>query len=420
MKRKRITLAVLFLAFFFLASHIGLMVPEFFPVPGYFLFIVSGAAVVPLWWRRHAKKAPRMEHQRLAFLRYIIFVIVTLALCSAILVFGDTGSFGSLIGVGGKTAGLVVVYLTLLYCSRSYSSDQLVTAFLIFAICEAGLMFFTRGEWNANAVASRVAMTGVIGFYLAPYKSLQWGSLFLGLGVAFRYQSRTVLVGVIFALGLMWIVKRVPRNKEMVFIAALTVSLFLFMFSAEIRDSAETIAVNSLGSNNPIAQFFLEDKNIRKIQYDFLDRADVWEASIRTIKENLILGVGLGNESKYVGGRSHNAYLSLAVEGGVFVVFAWVMFYIMVGHFLVFHTARYRDPATIALKDLATCLLLYMSLSAMVETSGIASISAPNNLICLFIAFWTMSTAYSIETSQQRQFTHHPMPPIHDGFPSHR
>ena len=154
---------------------------------------------------------------------------------------------------------------------------------MIYAACELGMLLFTWIEWNANTVAVRSATAALIGYYLLKKKPLQLGMLLIGLAVAFVFRSRTVIVGTTFAVLLMWIVNRAPKNKEIIFFGLLASFILLFTFAGQIRSTALKVASNSLGSSNPVSQFFLEDKNARDLEYDYLDRSHIWVESIASL-----------------------------------------------------------------------------------------------------------------------------------------
>lgn len=391
--QRLITFAILCLAFFFLASHIGIMIPQFTGLPQPIFFAISGAALIPLWWKKQSTKKSRFRHHpKMAILQTSAFCVFVLAGCSVLMAVSADSSIATLTSAGGKTAGLLSVYLTLMYCSCAYTTNQISKALLIYGFFELAMLFFTNHEWNANTVAVRGSTAGLVGFYLLKSWPKQVAALLVGMAVAIIFRSRTVTVGMILSVLLMWIVNRAPKNKELIFIGFLSSALLLFAFSGQIREVGFTIANNSLGSDNPISQFFLEDKTVVSIQSNFLDRSQIWEVSFETIRRNPWLGIGIGNESSMFGTRSHNAYLSLAVEGGLASALLWIIFYAAVGHFLVFQTRQYSDPDVNRLIKLATCLLVYMLISGMVETAGLASISSPNNLICLFITLWAMTS----------------------------
>jgi len=194
------------------------MLPKFTGLPQPIFFVISGAALIPLWWRHMSKKKTQSPHPKMPILRGLCYLIFVLAACSVVMVFSQERSFGLLTSVGGKTAGLIGVYLTLIYCARSYSANQISKALLIYAVVEVILLSVTREEWNPNTVSVRGATSGLIGYYLLKRKPMQLVALGIGLAIAFIFRSRTVLVGTTLAILLMWIVNRTARNKELVFI----------------------------------------------------------------------------------------------------------------------------------------------------------------------------------------------------------
>ena len=66
-----------------------------------------------------------------------------------------------------------------------------------------------------------------------------------------------------------------------------------------------------------LGRFAAGAKDAQDVKEDPLDRRSVWEASMSRISERPLLGFGIGAESFVSDRGSHNAYLSLLIEGGV-------------------------------------------------------------------------------------------------------
>ena len=111
---------------------------------------------------------------------------------------------------------------------------------------------------------------------------------------------------------------------------------------------------------------------------------------IKNIQKQPLIGIGLGNETKVGQLESHNAYLSLAVEGGLTSLILWLLFYIEIGKCLLSYNPNDNRTYYAQLMSLALFLFVYMLLSGFLEKSGVGSILSPNNIICCLIAFWSM------------------------------
>lgn len=361
-----------------------MVIPEFFPVPSAAKHVIFVFGVVPLWWNRlNACSCPTASPRMKLFQLYLFFICL-IACTSAAASVQDYGMNSVF-----KTSGLIIVFSSLIFCSGYYSGKDLRNGLILYALIELSLLYFTWSEWNANAVASRSATAAITCYALMPSFVLSFSLLLLGLIVAFRFQSRTVLLSLVLSYLGMFVVRKMQKNTSAISIVLVVVFFASALFSIEGLANLRKYAKSSLNSQNQIAQFFLNDKNEKDIDGDFFDRQRVWVEGLKTIQEFPALGVGLGNENTTNGLSSHNAYLSLAIEGGILSLLFWILMYLEIGKCL-FATSPNNSEFAKQLKSLAAFLFIYLLLSGVFEKSGIGSILSPNNIICCFLAFWSI------------------------------
>ncbi|MDA7859343.1 O-antigen ligase family protein, partial [Mariniblastus sp.] len=308
------------IAFFLLSSHIGIAIPQFFPLPSLTKHVIFAMGVIPLWWNRlnsqsTAFVSPRMRLFHLYFC-FVFFIAITSAAAS-VQEYGMNSAF--------KTCGLILVFSSLICCSGYYSSKDLRNGLILYSIIELSLLYFTKSEWNANAVASRAATAAITSYFLLPYFIFGLTLFALGLTIAFRFQARTVLLSMIFAYTAVYFSRQIQKNAAAISIVLIVVFLAVASFSHEGLSALRKYAKSSLSSQSEVAQFFLSDKNESDIEGDFFDRQLAWSSGFKKMQKHPFLGIGLGNEEKTGGLASHNAYLSLAIEGGLLSLVLWML-----------------------------------------------------------------------------------------------
>ena len=293
-----------------------------------------------------------------------------------------------------KTGGILVSFFALASASRNFNYNEVRRGLMIFAFVEllgCAIVFLVSsgrdGDVNENAIAVRATVACLCLFTLLRARWLGWGAVIGCIAFSAVLGCRTSAVAFLGSIVLLYIEKYSRRQRALVLslsMFALICTLFIIPF---ILNAVEEFALASLGSDNPIAKFFLHDKTAAKVSYDYLDRFDVWTYSWGFIRERPFLGHGLGTEKAIMLIRCHNGYMSLMFEGGVVFLLAWLWFY---GR----SVASFFDRRWVAavgnseLFYLVTALLSYMLVAAVVESSGFASVSTPMNLIFIFLTFW--------------------------------
>lgn len=120
-----------------------------------------------------------------------------------------------------------------------------------------------------------------------------------------------------------------PKDKKFLAAALLLLAVIVFFFSPVIGRFSSIFSLED-GSN--------------------LGRLQIWRDSLNMAKDNLLLGVGLGSYSFSLGFAqdyrnamtSHNLYLDLLVELGIFGLLSWLL--LMVVSFKVVWHGRLKNP----------------------------------------------------------------------------
>jgi len=289
-----------------------------------------------------------------------------------------------------KMIGVLVSISALASSSCYFNFKEISLGLLVFAFVElfgCVLLFVAASDVNANTIAVRATVACMCIFLLLPSQRLGWAVAVGCIVFSALLGCRTSSLAFIGALTFLYVEKNSRRQRGVVVflcLAGFTCVLLLLPF---ILAALQQLALGYLGSENPIARFFLHDKSSEKISYDFLDRFGVWTYAWEFIREKPLLGYGLGTEKDIMRIRCHNAYLSLMFEGGVVLLAAWVWFYAR--SLMSFFDRRWlRAVGESKLFYLATTLLGYMLLAGIVESSGLSSVSTPINLIFIFLTFW--------------------------------
>ena len=306
------------------------------------------------------------------------------------------GAYGYMLGGGQqniilfKTGGILVSFFALASSSRNFNYNEVRRGLLIFAIVELVgciLVFRVGSDVNENAIAVRATVACMCLFTLLRSKWLGWLAVIGCLSFSVMLDCRTSAVAFIGSIAFLQIEKHSRRQRGLVLFLSMTALICSLIVIPFLMSALEQLALASLGSDNPIAKFFLHDKTASKVSYDYLDRFDVWSYSWEFIREKPLLGYGLGTEKAIMRVRCHNGYLSLMFEGGAVFLLAWLWFYAR-------SIASFFDRRWVAtvgnseLFYLVTILLSYMLVAAIVESSGLASVSTPINLIFIFLSFW--------------------------------
>ena len=289
-----------------------------------------------------------------------------------------------------KTAGVMISIVALVSSCRIFSFKEISMALRVFAVFElAGCfaVFYLGSDINENAIAVRATVACMCLYALLPSKAMGYGAIVGCLAFSVSLGCRTSSIALLGAVLFLHLEKNSRRQRALVLVSSFAAAVALLVLFPLVAAGMQQWAMASLGSDNPIAQFFLHDKSSAKISYDYLDRFDVWTLSLEHIREHPFLGHGMGTEHEIMKIRSHNAYLSIVFEGGIVLLLAWMWFYLR----SVASLFDRRWIATVGeskLFYLALLLLVYMMMAGIVESSGLASVATPINLIFIFLSVW--------------------------------
>ena len=384
-------LAVVCLAFFFSSSGLALVVEEVFANPLFNISILI-AGPASLWVTKtklRRKVFSTKEYRQVQ--NGLLFVGCLACLSATAAVFDTALSAAAIRACLLKTGGLIFMFIMMATCASAFTMREVIYSLIVFALVEFSTMasaFFVFGiDLNPNAVGVRVATSGLVLFAVLPRAVLRALAWIGSLAVAFMLQCRTSMVASIGAVVAGYFEARTRMARGSLIVLAVIACSTLLVLGEDITGALRKTATSNLQSTNPIAKFFLSDKDRGDVSGDFLDRRHVWTAMIRRFEDRPLLGYGVGTESALFRTRSHNAYLSLLIEGGVGLLASWIFVYgIFVARMLnrVWIERFAKGP----IGKTQVLLFAYLALAGLFESSGIGSISTPNNIIFLFLLLW--------------------------------
>lgn len=381
-------LPVLSLLFLFSASMLGSFASKFTGAGDLSVKIQAAAFLVVL-----IPAAMRSRQESLPVPSHYVMTLICIVVYTTLLTYYQTAaasmSVKAEVAMINKTLGLALALLSIVLGVRIFRSIEVRAALILFALSEITLVFTAKAlgmNFNANNLGMRMAVSGLVLFALTKHKlgMLSYVLLVACLSFTFSLQCRTAIVAALGATVLLGIEKYTRRQRATAAFIAIFFLGGLFFALPTIHSVTRELAVQSLGSSNPIAQFFLSDKNKSKIDNDYFDRMHVWDHVWKRIERRPIFGHGLGTEQALMGIRSHNAFLSLMYEGGVVLLALWLTFYIPAGR-SVLAREESCDAANDSLDSARVLLLSYMVLAGLLESSGLASIASPINVIFMFL-----------------------------------
>ena len=383
--------ASLFLGFAFNCSLFSVMGTKlgFFP-SAIGLAISAGAMVMLIVFTMFRKKHFKFVALPNAIKNGIVFLSVTIVLLSVVAYTSPSTPTKLRTSIVFKSCGTLLTVFALAYSARVFTLKEVNRALLIFAVVESigcAYLYLSNADVNPNAISVRACVAGMCLFAVLERPYLKIAAIAISLAFSVLLSCRTSTVALTGSITFLLLERYSRRNRALVLVLTIAISLVFLVFMPMILGFAEQTAVQSLGSDHPVAKFFLHDKTSAKISNDFLDRQDTWEQSYGFIKERPLFGHGVGTEMAFMDKRSHCAYMSLVFEGGIILLAAWMNFYLP---FLMnlFNRKWVNKVGDISLYFLSMLLLVYMLLAGVVETSGLASVSTPNNVIFMFLVIW--------------------------------
>ena len=261
----------------------------------------------------------------------------------------------------------------------------------IFCILEIVLLITSNElslvNWNQNVFSMRIATSGLIGFCLYRNFAIRLIFILLALYLPISANCRTATVATVISLGtFVFFCSGSANRKIYVFLAILVFVLGSLMLGSP-GNELEKIVKTYRRSSNPIAVFFLHDKQ-REDQNDLLDRKEQWDRALKTIYKFPFFGIGLGNEDKYFDHRAHNSFLSAATECGIPYAIAWLVFSIQILLLAIRQPPPREQDSGSRLSSVLWLLIVYLMLASIVSTSGLGSIFTPASQVVYLLAVW--------------------------------
>lgn len=310
-------------------------------------------------------------------------------------------AFANAVPAGMVQSLLLILAFATVYCTAPrVPENHLRKAFLAYAVGAFFLFATTYDEWNPNALAVNVSFIAILFFSCAIVGS-RWSSRAL-YGIAFGaavtvnvlLESRTATVALVSSI-LSWRLMRTikPNKATIIFVMFALLTMLLFIYQGGGR-LLQDLAISHMDSGHPLAEFFLNDKDVDKVNEDLFDRRAYWNAAVESIKRNPLLGIGYGEplpDAYLFGGvggrRAHNAYLEIGYQTGLLVCVVWVAFYFFVYLFFALRVAR-CDSRVVDIVGFIS--ISYLILAGMMESSGLLSLSVPGHWICVSCFFWCL------------------------------
>ena len=370
------------LVFALLSSHISNTVDEFIksPLVSYGPMAVSMFLLILYFGKKRIPRSLTQEAKSVVLIAAACLVWSALSAMNAVT--GEMARLGN--SPLEKLLGLLLVFPAIYQVARRATLAELRISLMTFAIIETFFILLMNSYvgWNPNALSSRVVVCGIILILVSAKPFLKAVGYIAMIVVPFYFVCRTAIVAAICAVIANTVNHKVGRNRGFIIVAACLLTGLFSLFKSEISAGLKDVGFAALKSDNQLSRHLLSDKSKSDITGgDFLDRQGVWVVAWRLAVKHPLFGVGLGNEQRLMGVRSHNAFLGAAVECGVPYAIGWAI--------LVFLLLKSLAVSAIHHPIMACGLTLgvYLLATGMVETSGIASISTPGSIIFYLIGF---------------------------------
>jgi O-antigen ligase len=267
------------------------------------------------------------------------------------------------------------------------SQGAILSGGLLFAVAESGFLMATRSEWNPNSFCNHIMFAALFG---ATSIAIVRSALVRRIGilwicaaviVGFTIGSRTATLSILIVTAAFWMIRMGKISRVAIRFIVLVGFIVTMFGSIQINEFLTEMAIENLDDNNPVSLFLVKDKSIRKLREDLFDRRELWEAAVRTMIKNPLLGIGyempLPGFEKF---RAHNSYLEIGYQCGVVTMVIWGLIYFHMVDYAVAMIARQpKDPIVF----LAFTSSAYLVIAGLMESSGILSLGTPGNWIAI-------------------------------------
>ncbi|MDC0311400.1 O-antigen ligase family protein, partial [bacterium] len=234
-------------------------------------------------------------------------LVCLIAIFSAIAI-SETSGFSQIqkITVFGKSASICSLFIIYRLTAHLFYEKELLRGLFIFGLAEVSTQIFCffilNLDLNANSVGLRFSTCSLVLYCLLP-KSLRLLPLVISFPLLFALQCRTALLALLITIFIGILEKQSRFKREAYLIMAAFGFFVITIFLTGITGQLQQSAIKNLDNNNRLVQFFLSDKNEKKLKYDMLDRREVWNSSLERIRERPFSGYGIGSESILFGAR---------------------------------------------------------------------------------------------------------------------
>ncbi|MEL7498523.1 MAG: O-antigen ligase family protein [Planctomycetota bacterium] len=393
-KPKNRSNAIFFLVLFLLSPSVGFLIEVALNLTGGAATMVKSITFMPTFFIWLFRKPVYKSHSLTTPMVSIMAIAIVLTGMSVIKNFSapvstlDAGSISLVV----KFILLAFFYMTAIWKMRCFSTHEVCRALAIWCLLDMGISFILYfgytpvRDWNPNSLSLRLATAGFVGMAMFKLPLFRIGMVALAVGMPFALRCRTAFLAITASYMMIPVERFTLKRRSLLILGLILGTIPLMLFATDLAKGGKDLAKRSLGSSNPVIEFFLFDKTADRIDDDFLNRRERWEKGAEIMLNSPLFGVGMGNELFFTGRlRSHNAYLSCAIEIGIPACLAWIVLYVY-GFFILFKigTDLKLDRTDYPnLHMLAVGAMTALLLSSIPESSGFFSLSTPTNLVAL-------------------------------------
>jgi O-antigen ligase len=300
-----------------------------------------------------------------------------------------------------KTCGVFLVLGSIAMCVPKLTANEFAAGLRWFACIEIvamGAAKFSGLGMNENAYGARLAVAGVVLYAVSARRIVKVAGFLIAVGGPYLMHCRTAAVGAVLAIATVYAEAWTRNSRRLAVVAGIFCVAALFVFADDLAIAVKRLALANLGSQNRVANFFLDDKDARKIEGDFFDREDIWMSRMQAIKANPWIGRGIGTEAALFGLRAHNSYMSVLLEGGLLLLCAWLLFYGRLA--FAMSSAVWSKYCDSCFGRLQVVLMAYLATTGFMESSGFGSVATGSNVALISVGVWSAAHFRCATTAQ--------------------
>jgi len=304
----------------------------------------------------------------------------------------------------------------LIYSIALISVVTVVYILIVYPFDQTTMYEFRPGRWSHVIYGRMISSFAIVLLlYLAFLKKkaqIIFYSFICAVAVYETYLSalRSAILGLIIIIGLMLVQNQLAnRNPSISFFENLQTKSeaqkglsYLYNRKMHLAGLLLTVLITLvfivfIPSRNIIETRLENMVSVEKLEFDgdpaIHSRLDAWELSLKIIKENPVLGIGLGGFNGYVGLEwtkyikySHNLFLEMTVEGGVIGLLVLCSLFVVIfrsiyrfwSRFLLLTFFIFALFLAMFSKDISTQPLIWMFLVFIIKRDNNDFLTAKN------------------------------------------